>query len=92
MAKWLKKTEELCKQCNYWIHSNSTSACCDYISIEGHSRIFDEHGNRKEQALKGMCDCFKPRNRQSLWKEEGQKKWKIRQQRNTLAVSDVEEN
>lgn len=70
---WVQRTEELCRSCYYMTGSNGTykasSASCDYIGIEGHSRIF-EGRKLKEGYKKGYCDCYKP-------KEEGvNNKWK----------------
>lgn len=80
MSEWRKITEELCDACYYQSSLDSTYKICDYISIEGHSRIF-ENGKRKSQSMQNLCDCFKPkedRERQrNVWKEEGKLAWKV---------------
>ena len=92
MIEWRKRSKELCESCYYWRGFSGTSASCDYIGVEGHSRIF-ENGKRKPQTLDHLCDSYKPyigdREKTLTWKEQGQETWK---QRNIPIVLDAEED
>ena len=60
-----------CVKCYYHIGGQSATygTECDYITIEGHSRIFDSGtGRRKPCSLVHKCDSF-------LTIREGQKKF-----------------
>lgn len=46
---------KLCESCYYYRHQNSTNGSCDYIGIEGHSRVFKA---RKKRLEKGTCDKY----------------------------------
>lgn len=98
MSKWLPITKELCVKCYYYRcpagSATQYQGSCDYIGVEGHSRIF-ENGKRKEPTLHHMCDSFTPytgkKTSASPWKKEGSDAWKRRQQ-NIRIASGVEED
>lgn len=98
MSEWVPITRDLCSKCYYYRYAaggnNQGSGSCDYIGIEGHSRIF-ENGRRKEPTLHHMCDSFTPiasrQETENPWKREGIDKWKRRQQ-DILIALDVEDD
>ena len=59
MAQLLKVSPNCntCKKCIYYKRQNDTCGCCDYIGVEGHSRMFDDKGNYRIAI--GTCDKFK---------------------------------
>ena len=52
---------KLCDKCVYYKRQNSVWATCDYIGVEGHSRIFDDKG--RHRLKKGTCDKFKEKRK-----------------------------
>lgn len=48
---------KLCQTCFYYRRANSMWAACDYIGVEGHSRIFGDNGRKRLE--KGYCDKYK---------------------------------
>lgn len=97
MSKPVKASREMCIRCYYFRQPAGSldghTGNCDYIGIEGHSRLI-ENGKRKD-IPKGYCDCFKScentEKSKSAWKREGESKWKRRQE-NILIASDVDED
>ena len=51
---------KLCESCNYYRYQNSVYGSCDYIGIEGHSRVFK---GREKRLEKGTCDKYIPKDR-----------------------------
>lgn len=53
----VKATQAICRKCKYHMKSNGgDGVMCNYASITGHLRAFDDQGNMR--LPKGYCDCF----------------------------------
>lgn len=65
---------DACHQCKYY---SLSIACCDYISITGHSRTFDDKGRQVRYRLNGIDFCDKyvqgdnRKGQQYQWKQGG---------------------
>ena len=53
----VKATQAVCKKCKYRTDTNNGNGfICNYLTIKGHSRVFDDQGNMRLPV--GYCDCF----------------------------------
>lgn len=65
---------EACRKCKYY---SLSIECCDYISVTGHSRTFDNNGRQVRYIFNGAdyCDKYEEGNckkkQQCSWKEGG---------------------
>ena len=58
MAEKRKRSQDLCKKCAYSKNFTGKTVHCDYITMEGHSRIFDSTGRIKDFVKEGFCDVY----------------------------------
>lgn len=76
MGEIVKADYDHCHKCIYHMKFGAMASAtqtnkniaCNYREIEGHSRIFDENGNRRDVPT-GYCDQF--REGKSITKEKG---------------------
>ena len=74
---------------------DSAYEVCDYIGIEGHSRIFID-GKIKPEVFEHKCDCFRDRKerteQRNVWRDGGRLFWEKHRKENIPIVSDVEDD